>query len=244
MSAGLGTIDIVLPAHNEADTIEAVLIEFHEMTSRAGLEVRLVVCEDGSSDGTADVVRRLEARLPVRLLSSPERKGYSRAVVDGLLATTADVVGCADSDGQCHPGDLARMAAALDATTDLVVGYRTRRADSLVRRAMSKAFGFAYRVTFPVRLRDPSSPYLLIRRSALLAALQGNPGVLRQGFWWEFYARAHAAGLRIREVPTTHRPRLAGSTVVYRPSRVPRIAWEHLLGLRSLKRELAHVRRG
>ena len=91
---------------------------------------------------------------------------------------------------------------------------------------------------FGVTAKDPSCPYLLISRAGLEKILGGNVGILKQGFWWEFLARAVAARLRIVETPVRHRPRAAGETQVYRPTKVPRIAAEHLIGLVHLRREL------
>jgi hypothetical protein len=71
--------------------------------------------------------------------------------------------------------------------------------------------------------------------------LAGHPGIMAQGFWWEFSARSHAAGLVVREVPVRHRVRASGQTQVYRVTKVPRIAWEHLTALRRLRRDLAAV---
>jgi glycosyltransferase involved in cell wall biosynthesis len=230
----LGPIDIVLPAHNEATSIGGTIEEFHQIAKAAGFDVRFVVCEDGSTDGTPEVIRGLAEHLPVTLISSPVRKGYSRAVIDGLLATTAGVVGFVDSDGQCDPADLGTLADALD-EVDLVVGYRNPRADTLTRKVMSACFKFVYERLFPVRLTDPSCPYLLIRRAALLRVLTGNLGILKQGFWWEFNARAAVAGVKSRQVPVAHRVRAAGQTQVYRPMSVPRIAAAHLIGLWKLR---------
>jgi len=234
---GSGAIEFVLPAHNEAQSIGGTIREFSEVTASQGFDVRFLVCEDGSSDGTADVVRAIGDQQPVKLLTSSERKGYSRAVVDGLRATTAQIIGFIDSDGQCDPADLSRLAAALDGA-DLVVGYRNPRADTVTRKLMSGAFKLVYERLFPVRLHDPSCPYLLIRRPALEKILSGNLGILKQGFWWEFNARAQAAGLTIQQVPVSHRTRAAGQTQVYLPKRIPRIAYEHLLGLWALRAEI------
>lgn len=104
---------------------------------------------------------------------------------------------------------------------------------------MSAAFGVPFRLMFRVRRADPSCPYLLIRREALGDVLRGSPGILPQGFWWEFSARVHAAGLRAAEVPVRHRPRAAGTTQVYKPAKIPGIAAEHLLGLLALRRDIA-----
>jgi len=230
-----------MPAHNEGAAIGATIREFYEVADRsAGVPVRFVIAEDGSTDDTCDVVRAVAEEMPVRLLSFPERKGYSRAVVDGLRATTANVVCFVDSDGQCDPADLPRLLQRLE-EYDLVVGFRHPRRDPAFRLLISRAFGSVYRRLFPVRLRDPSCPYVVIRRDALDRVLTGSPGVLKQGFWWEFNARAQARGLRTAQVPVRHRERIAGQTQVYRLNKIPRIAYEHVLGLLALRRELRQL---
>jgi hypothetical protein len=103
---------------------------------------------------------------------------------------------------------------------------------------MSGAFKFVYRMFFRVNVRDPSCPYLLISRAGLEKILSGNVGILKEGFWWEFLARAVAVNLRIVEIPVRHRVRAGGMTQVYRPTQVPRIAIEHLIGLYHLRKEL------
>src|SRR5688500_10081986 len=95
------TIDVVLPAHNEGASISATLRAFHRTVAvDSGIPIRFVVCEDGSSDDTVAVLKALAAELPLKLISDPVRKGYSRAVIDGLRATDSDWVACIDSDGQ------------------------------------------------------------------------------------------------------------------------------------------------
>lgn len=231
-------IDVVVPVHNEGASIGATLREFYnQVTVESKIQIRFVVCEDGSSDDSVAVLRALAGELPLKLISDPVRKGYSRAVIDGLRATNSEWVACIDSDGQCDPGDFAQLVS-LRNDADLVIGWRNPRSDSRIRKLMSHAFGFVYRIYFNVPLRDPSCPYILIRRSGLESIIAGNVGILKQGFWWEFVARAIAARLAIIETPVRHRVRTSGTTQVYRPTKVPRIAVEHLLGLWKLRREL------
>jgi len=241
-AAAIGPIEIVLPVHNEAASIEATLREFYSVASAQGLAVRFLACEDGSTDGTQEILRSLERDLPLVASCAPDRLGYSRAVLQGLRAATAPVVGFIDSDGQCDPADLPRLVEALSGN-DVVCGYRDPRADPPVRMLMSAAFGVPFRLLFRVRRTDPSCPYLLIRREALDEVLRGSPGILPQGFWWEFSARVHAAGLRVAEVPVRHRPRAAGTTQVYKPEKVPRIAAVHLIGLLALRRDITRSER-
>jgi len=231
-------IEVVLPAHNEGDAIEGTLREFHRVaTEQNDVELNFIVCEDGSTDNTVEVIRRVAEELPIQLITYNERKGYSQAVIDGFKNSTADYIGFIDSDGQCDPNDFHALWARRD-SAGLVIGYRNPRNDNIIRKLMSWAFGMVYKRLFPVRLKDPSSPYLLISRSALNLTMQGNLGILAQGFWWEFYARAVAAGVSITQVPIHHRIRAAGETVVYRPTKIPRIAAEHLRGLWKLRSEL------
>lgn len=235
-------VDIVLPAHNEAASIAATLREFHEVAGRqGGVDLRFIVCEDGSSDGTADVVRALQDELPIVLLTGTERKGYSRAVVDGLQRSERDLVAFIDSDGQCDPADFPKLLSLIDGA-DLVVGYRSPRQDHWVRLLMSGAFKAFYRLLFPVPTKDPSCPYLVIRREALGKILRGRLGILKQGFWWEFLARAVSADLRIAQHPVNHRVRSSGTTQVYKPTKVPGIAVAHLAGLFELRKELRALR--
>jgi glycosyltransferase involved in cell wall biosynthesis len=239
MTHGSATIDVVLPVHNEGSSIAATLREFHRVVMlEGGQPIRFVVCEDGSSDDTVPVLQKLASELPLMLISDPVRKGYSRAVIDGFRGTTSGWVGFIDSDGQCDPADMLRLAALRNGGTDLVMGWRNPRSDPWIRKAMSGAFKTVYHMFFRVSLRDPSCPYLLINRAGLEKILSGNVGILKQGFWWEFLARAVAANLRIVETPVRHRARAAGVTQVYRPTKIPRIAAEHLFGLYRLRREL------
>jgi hypothetical protein len=107
---------------------------------------------------------------------------------------------------------------------------------------MSNAFGFVYRLLFPIRLRDASSSFLVAHRSAVDLIFAGRIGLLKEGFWWEFMARAFSLGLRVVETPVRHRSREAGTTRVYKLDRIPGIAIRHLAGLFALRRELRDIR--
>jgi len=79
-------------------------------------------------------------------------------------------------------------------------------------------------------VHDPSCPYALIQRAAIVPLLE-RMGLLEFGFWWELIARAQRSGLSIVEVPIHHRPRAAGSTRVFALRKMPLLAASHLAGL-------------
>lgn len=237
-----GEIQVLVPVHNEGESIGGTIREFCAVVrNEQGLPVSLLVLEDGSTDDTRDVVQEVAAELPVRLLSFAERKGYWRAMVDGIAEASAEVIGFIDGDGQCDPADFAELYRRVPGH-DVVAGYRNPRSDPLPRRVMSAAFGLVYRALFPnVHVRDPSCPFLLIRRCIAPDVLRGRVGLIDQGFWWEFHARAAAAGVSVAEAPVRHRARAAGITKNFRLAKVPRLAVENLWGLFALWREL-HTR--
>ena len=103
---------------------------------------------------------------------------------------------------------------------------------------MSTAFKLVYSIFFKVNVKDPSCPYMLFRKESFKWIYSENLGILKQGFWWEFIARSRVHNVNLIEVPVKHRERTKGETQVYKPSKVPKIAYTHLLGLLQLRKEL------
>ncbi len=234
-------VEAVVPVHNEVKIIERTLREVYEAVSSIA-SMRFLVCEDGSTDGTPEILARLTRQLPMRLLSDSRRRGYSRAVIDGLMSAEAPHVFFIDSDGQIDPGAF-RRAWSLRDRFDVIVGWRSKRNDPLHRRLMSWAFRVVFQFLFNVPLHDPSCPFLLVRRE-VLDVVVARLGVLRQGIWWEFVARAYSAGFLVAEVPVNHRGRVNGQSQIYRWYTIPGIAWSHVVGLFAIKRELRRGQRG
>jgi glycosyltransferase involved in cell wall biosynthesis len=234
-NSGKPGVSVILPVHNEADSIEAVVREIYdELAPR--VDVRFVICEDGSRDGTKDVLKALAGELPMTLEMSDARKGYSQAVLDGLRLVDTPYFLCLDSDGQCDPKDFWALWERKD-DADVVIGNRVDRQDTWQRRTFSRAFRVVFRAFFDVRLNDPSCPFVLGRPDVLECLPMDHP-VLDQGFWWEFVARVSGHGMRFVEVPVRHRLRAAGNTKVYTWRTIPGIARTHLAGLSQVRREI------
>jgi dolichol-phosphate mannosyltransferase len=232
-------IDLVLPIHNEAESIEDTLTEFYNKTKDI-CNINFICAEDGSKDNTVEILKKLERTLPIKIITSTIRKGYSKAVVDGFKSCENDLIAFIDSDGQCDPSDFVKFIEIINAKpeVDIVFGYRNPRNDHWIRILMSSAFKLVYSLFFKVNVKDPSCPYMLFRKKSFSWIYTENLGILKQGFWWEFIARSRAHKVNLIEVPVKHRERTKGETQVYKPSKVPKIAYTHLLGLLELKKEL------
>jgi dolichol-phosphate mannosyltransferase len=221
-------LEILLPIHNEAASIAATIKEI-EAALNPFVAARFILCEDGSTDDTKRVLRRVAGQVPAKLLLSESRKGYSRAVRDGMMLTQAPYLLCLDSDGQCDPNDIRKFWDARR-SADLVIGWRVSRADNWLRKAMSRTFYGAWKALFHCPLHDPSCPFVLARRE-VIEKLWPQMGAMQQGFWWEFSARAHRNGFSICELPVRHRDRAAGVTQVYRLKKLPEIGYRHFAAL-------------
>lgn len=230
------TVSLVLPVHNEADNIEAVVKGFYKEIN-GDVSLQIVVAEDGSTDGTKEILRKLSKEVPMVVVMEKERLGYSGGVKRGLWEATGDYVLFCDSDGQHYPSDFWAMYRAKDGY-DMVDGWRVNRADTTFRKVMSQTFQVLARGLFGLRgLCDITAPYRLVRRDlALNVASQVK--YMGESFWTEFTIRAAMCGARIKEVPIRHRLRLSGNTVVYKPKKIPKIVYNQFNGMLKLQKEL------
>ena len=231
-------LEVLLPVHNEAESIECTLDEIYQAISPMA-NMRFIISEDGSSDGTPQILEDLATRYPMRLITGPQRKGYSRAVIDGLQMLEAPYVLCLDSDGQCDPADFAEFWSRRE-RTDVLIGWRVDRQDARLRKLLSGTFKMYYRALFGIPIHDPSCPFVLAPRH-VVKQLISQLGVLSQGFWWEFVARVWSHGYSIEELPITHRLRAAGQTQVYRLRKLPGIGWTHTTGLLQIWKDYRHL---
>ena len=230
-------LDVLLPIHNEAESIAATVTEIYAEL-KPFVRVRFILCEDGSRDTTKQVLTELATKVPAVVFLSDDRKGYSRAVRDGMMQQEAPYLLCLDSDGQCDPKDFREFWEIRD-RADVLMGWRVDRADTWMRKTMSRTFYIAWKVLYRCSLHDPSCPFMLARREAI-QDLWPCMGAMQQGFWWEFTARAHRLGFSIHELPVHHRDRAAGVTQVYRLKKLPGIGYRHAVALFKI---LAETRR-
>jgi dolichol-phosphate mannosyltransferase len=227
-------VQILLPIHNEAESIAANVREIYAAVSLFA-RPEFLLCEDGSQDNTKQVLRELIKEVPARLFLSDQRKGYSLAIRDGMLQLEAPFLIFVDSDGQFDPEDFRKFWENRN-TADVLIGWRVQRADNWMRRAMSRTFFVIWKCLYRIRLHDPSCGLILARKQ-VIRELAGEMGAMGEGFWWEFSARASRLGYTIHEIPVHHRRRASGVSQVYRLRTIPGIGYRHFVALFHIFRE-------
>jgi len=194
------TIDVILPARNEAGALAWVL-------PRIPAGIRAIVVDNGSTDGTADVARDHDT-----MVVSEDRPGFGSACWAGLCAATADVVAFMDADASFDPAELHLVVdPVLDDTADLVLGARRARAGAWPwhARTANRVLAWELRRRTGAALTD-LGPMRAARREALLELDLRDR---RSGWPLEMVIRARQQNWRLSEVPVTYRPRIGVSKV-------------------------------
>jgi glycosyltransferase involved in cell wall biosynthesis len=201
-------LSLCLPAYNESISIQDKLDGATAILPAFVRDFEIVIVNDGSRDDTHDIVARYARRdHHVRLIDHESNRGYGAAVTTALRSAEGDLVMFTDSDNQFSLLDLPRLLAALKGH-DLVVGYRSRRADHRIRLLNAWAWNQLIRFMLGVRVRDLDCAFKLFRREVLegLQLTVGGAGINA-----EIMAQCFRAGFKIAEVPVNHYPRYHGA---------------------------------
>jgi len=239
-SSGEDRIAVIMPVYNEADSIANTIRELYsKLADRMG-GMDVWVFEDGSVDGTKEVLGKLEdefSSLHVRM--TPGRKGYPRAMRDAFLAINPDVyqyVVAIDSDGQYEPTDILRLWNVMqNDSPDIVVGRRMSRREPAYRKLLSRGLQLLEKIMFPVKLKDVTSVMRLMKVD-LAHEIAREVKYSPYNFWLEFTARMSLNGYKVVEIPISYRDRAGGSRV-YSVKKMPKVILSEFRALRAVRRE-------
>lgn len=201
------TLSVVLPAYDEADNIERSVATVTEVADRLFAHHEVIVVDDGSTDATAEIVRRLAEDDPrIRLVQHPVNRGYGEALRTGFTEATMDLVFMTDADNQFDVWELGRFLPWIE-RTDVVVGYRVNRQDTLSRRVNAWGWNMLMRGLFHAPVRDIDCAFKLFRREVFDVVDLSAVGAMVST---ELMVKLGRAGLGIMEIGVHHYPRTAG----------------------------------
>jgi len=194
----------VIPIHNEEGNLEPLLVELHGIVTQLDGQVEVICVDDGSVDNSRQVLLALKARFPYMKLIFFERNyGQSAAFDAGIRQATGEIIITMDADLQNDPADVFTLLHYYPAY-DVVIGSRTRRHDTLVKRLSSKIGNAVRNVLTHENIADTGCSLKVFKRETLQHVR------LFTGLHRFLPTLCRMYGARVKEVPVAHRPRLSG----------------------------------
>lgn len=203
---GAEALSIVLPVLNERDSLEPLHERVTAAVAPLGREYEVIYVDDGSTDGSWEVLTKLAATdSRVRLVRLRKNFGQTSALAAGLAHSRHPILVTLDADLQNDPRDIPRLVERLADSYDVVSGWRRHRSDRwLTRRLPSHVANFLIRVVSGVRLHDFGCTLKAYRREII-------QDVSLYGEMHRFVPVLAAwVGGRVTEIEVAHHPRTRG----------------------------------
>ena len=198
-------LSVIIPVYNEVESIQVIL----ERVQAQKLAHEIIVVDDGSKDGTRDVLKELDGKNGVRVVLHEKNKGKGAAVRTGMAAALGDVLLIQDADLEYDPRDYPTLLKPLnEGIADVVYGSRflggSHRVAMFWHMVANRMLTFMTNILYNTILTDMETGYKVFRREIL------NGMVLHANsfdFEPEFTAKILKRHFRIFEVPITFNPR-------------------------------------
>jgi glycosyltransferase involved in cell wall biosynthesis len=198
-------VSVVIPVLNEAESLPQLAAELQTMASEHRLPIEVVLVDDGSADGSWQVISRLAAS-DARFSGLRLRRSFGKApaLAAGFAAAHGDIIVTMDGDLQDDPNEVPKLLAAIYGGYDIVSGWRRTRRDPWHKAIPSRLFNLLVAWLTGVKLHDVNCGLKAYRREALQE-------VALYGELHRFIpVLAHARGFRAGEAQVAHRPRIHG----------------------------------
>ena len=203
-------LSIVMPVYNEAEALEGVVSEWVDVLNAESIDYELRIYDDGSRDGTAEVLRRLAANNPRIVASTHDNRGHGPTLMRGYAESRGEWVFQTDSDGEIEAVSFPRLWSGRDGY-DFLIGEREGRLSPMHRKLLTGGSRAVVALFFGRSVVDVNSPFRLMRRAwlcrvlPLIPAEAAVPNVILTGL---------AARMRARSftTPVTFRARRTGAT--------------------------------
>jgi dolichyl-phosphate beta-glucosyltransferase len=227
-------LSIILPAYNEAGNIATAVATNIEAARTLSIPFEVLAINDGSADNTGELLSQLECQWPeLRVVSHEKNSGLGAAIRTGLTNARGQFCIISPADSPLSPQTLKPFLAVAD-ESDLILGYRVQKPGySWIMIFNSRLYHAALRMVCGLPYRDVNWIHLY-RRSIFERIELDFVGIVMEA---EVVLKAHALGMRIREVPCPMTERVIGQAsaaqpkVMYRTGRdLLRLLWDWKFG--------------
>jgi glycosyltransferase involved in cell wall biosynthesis len=205
-------LSVFLPAYNEEGVIGEVALSVKNKIQEAADTWELLIVNDGSSDGTRNIILGLSKNDPrIRLINHKTNQGYGASLQSGLYNSKYPWIAFIDSDGQFDFSEITNLIETQKKTNaDLVIGYYKKRQVSVFKIITSKFWELAVFILFGLKARDIDCGFKLVSKKVIdsIPRLESRRGAFISS---ELLVKAKKQNFKIVEIPVTHYPRLRGT---------------------------------
>jgi glycosyltransferase involved in cell wall biosynthesis len=216
------TVSACFPCYNDAETIGRMVLDVRKALEPLVDELEIVVVDDGSSDGSVEVLHQLAREVPeLRVVVHERNRGYGGALRSAFATATKEWIFYTDGDAQYDATEAALMVEVAGPRVDIVQGYKIGRGDPWYRRVIGKTYHAGVKLVFRLHVHDTDCDFRLFRRALLeRAPLQSNTGVICV----EMMRKFERSGALFVEVPVHHYHRQHGRSQFFQVPHLTRAA--------------------
>ncbi|MGB2613416.1 MAG: glycosyltransferase family 2 protein [Phycisphaerae bacterium] len=199
-------LSVVTPAYNEADNLPDLVREIADAVSPLGQPCEILVVDDGSTDASRDVLRRLMTEHPqLRVIALQQNSGQTAALDAGLRAARGSFLATLDADRQNDPREIPRLLARVAAgDCDFANGWRRERNDPWLRLVSTRIANAVRNSLTHESIHDSACGLKVFRRECIERLKLFN------GLHRFLPTLVRIEGFRVQEFPVAHRPRERG----------------------------------
>jgi len=224
-------LSVFFPFYNEEKNIRPQTEAALKIIPQFAKKYEIILVNDGSADRTGEIAEKLAKEHPqVRVVNHRHNRGYGGALKSGFKASRYSWIFFTDGDRQFDLRQLKKLITKTD-QADIIIGYRKKRADPLIRLLNAKLFNLLIRLLFGLKVRDIDCAFKLIKKEVLRKITLKSNGALISS---ELLIKAQKQKFKIKEVPVDHLPRRAGQPT----GADPKVIFKAFYDLFRLFREL------
>ena len=211
-------ISILLPTYNEKENIVRLINHIESVVKRENLKSELVIVDDSSPDGTADVVRKLNKKYGnIKVFVRSKKLGIGSAHHFGYQKAKGDIIIAMDTDLSHDPEQIVDMVRKINEGYDIVAGsrhirgsyYEIKNAQTRKKYIASKIGNILTTLISGVPIHDFTNGFRAIRKKVVKNVKTESTG---NSFLMEFIVKAHRKGYKVTEIPVTFKDRKFGQS--------------------------------
>jgi glycosyltransferase involved in cell wall biosynthesis len=206
----LSELSVFFPAYNEEANLYSTVTKAIAVCKNISDKYEIIIVDDGSRDKTPQIAKQLvNEDSNIRVITHNPNQGYGGALKSGLYSAKYQYIAFTDSDGQFDFSQIERFIPHLE-EYKMVVGYRTKRAEGLLRYLNAKLWGILVNLLFAVNIKDIDCAFKVFHKEIIdnIPQLESYGALIST----ELLVKTRKKGYKIKQVPVDHYLRIGGKS--------------------------------